>query len=146
MTLIEKITKEMVACEKEIAECDTKIKIAETERICYKNQLQMLTELLEKAKNENADTTIPEQKPAKPARKKKPASDTTDDNANPTPDEPTPAASATISMKTLSEELGVTTTVVAQTCTNLGYNDEMAKNNYFLTAEQAEKVRKLLTV
>jgi len=146
MTLIEKITKEMVACEKEIAECDTKIKIAETERICYKNQLQMLTELLEKAKNENADTTIPEQKPAKPARKKKPASDTTDNNTNSTPDEPTPAAPATISMKTLSEELGVTTTVVAQTCTNLGYNDEMAKNNYFLTAEQAEKVRKLLTV
>ena len=135
MTLVEKITKEIAACEKEIISCDTKIKIAETERTCYKNQLEMLTELLEKAQSETSEPITTETKPAKPVRKKKTSEATVSTSAETTDN------NATISMTTLSKELGVGSNVIAQTCTDLGYNEEMMKNNYLLTAEQAENVK-----
>lgn len=135
MTLIEKITKEITGCEKEIAENNTKIKVLETERNCLKNQLEMLMELLEKARNETSEPITTETKPAKPVRKKK-APETTVSTSTETTDN-----NATISMTTLSKELGVGSNVIAQTCTDLGYNEEMMKNNYLLTTEQAENVK-----
>ena len=140
MTLIEKIMNEIDICDDNIAKCEMSMKITETELNCLKSRREILNDLLVEAQNENTDVPVPEQKQAKPARKKKPASESVIDTIK-TPDKPAPSAQATISMKSLSEELNVSTSAIAQVCNQLGYNDEMITNNYHLTPEQATGIR-----
>jgi len=134
MTLIEKITKEFETCKKEIAACETEIAIMNARKDCLKDKKEMLEELLENAKNEVFDAPQAETKLPKSTRKKK-----TVDNTETSVAEGT---KPTVSMKALAEEFGVTTTSIAKICTELGYNEDMAKNNNLLTMEQAESVRR----
>lgn len=134
MTLIEKITKELETCKKEIAACDAEIAIANVRKECLKDKKEMLEELLENAQNEISDAPQVEAKLSKSTRKKKSV-----DNVGMSVAEET---KPTVSMKALAEEFGVTITSIAKICTELGYNEDMAKNNNLLTTEQAEIVRR----
>ena len=131
MTLTEKITKELASYEKELIECETTIKITAARKDCLKDTIEMLHELLEKAQNEPSQPVVEENKPVKTTRKKKTQAENTETLA----ENESPANG--LSMKDLAEKLNTSVPNIANICNSLGFNDEMAKNNYLLTEEQA---------
>ncbi len=140
MTLIEEITREIRLCNNELDELKMTIAIAKTQLKACEEKRDMLTMLLDSAQREAAKPAASEKKPLPPHKRKtsKAAADNKNDASADTDPE------AIFSMKDVAHELDVETNTVAKICTELGYNDEMIKNNYKLTAKQMTAVRDVI--
>ena len=151
MTLNEKITEKITSYEKELTDCETSIKVIQAREDCLVKTIEMLRELLNTAqKTENTQITATDKPPSKPVRKKKASAagsvcyytNSADEKitAETTLPASTAAESVSISMKEMAEKLHTTTSAIASVCTELGFNDEMVKNNYHLSEVQAAAI------
>ena len=138
MTITNQIEREIKFCETELAELKVTIAVAEAQRRSCIEKLDMLNNLLASAQNETSEQIKDDIKTAKLPRKKKTPADTTNiGNNTVTNTDP----EAIFTMKDIAHDLNVDTNTIAKTCTELGYNNEMIKNNYKLTREQMIAIR-----
>jgi len=137
MTLIEKIQKEINNCENLIAECDKDIHDLTIKKTCYTDTLEMLHEMLDKAKTDADETPI--EKPIQKAiRKKK----TAQQNEIGKADEPVKHIG--VSLTQLAKDLNTPSVELANACNQLGINDEIAHNDYLISDENAHKIKEYL--
>lgn len=144
-TLAEKIADAIKENERNLAQCDTEIAVINARKACIEDTLLTLNGLLNDAKRSETVPTVTDDKPPKPAKKKKPANnDTSADKTVAPTSETTNAPSsdnaAYVTMKAIAEKLHTTTSVIAGICNDLGFNDEISKNNYRLTDAQVDAV------
>lgn len=140
MTLMEKIETEIKLYEDLIKDCDKEIHDASIKKQCYQDALESLKEICYEARCEQPSSNITDEKPnTKTPRKKK---ITTENNNN---IEENSSNNANISMKSLAEELNKSTTEIANACNQLNLNEEIVHNNYYLTPEQAERIKNHFT-
>ena len=140
MTLMEKIEAEIKLYENLVQDCEKEIREAEIKKQCYQDALESLKEINYEARREQSsdNNTIEEKSNTKTPRKKKIATDNTDAKE-------IQSNNASISMKSLAEELNKSTTEIANACNQLNLNEEIAHNNYCLTPEQAERIKNHFT-
>lgn len=144
-TLTEKIADAIKENERNLAQCDTEIAVINARKACIEDTLLTLNVLLNDAKRSENVPTVTDNKPSKPAKKKKPANnDTSADKTVAPTSETTNAPSsdnvAYVTMKAIAEKLHTTTSDIAGICNDLGFNDEISKNNYRLTDAQVDAV------
>lgn len=144
-TLAEKIADAIKENERNLAQCDTEIAVINARKACIEDTLLTLNVLLNDAKRSENVPTVTEDKPSKPVKKKKPANndtsaDKTDAPTSKTTNAPPSDNAAYVTMKAIAEKLHTTTSNVAGICNDLGFNDEISKNNYRLTDAQVDAV------
>ena len=149
MSILEELHKEKAQCEEELQSNYADLSNIKTRIACCEEKKAMLEKLitLASAEQEKADKAKAKQTSAKPAAPRKtprvenktPVINTTESAVS----ENSPTTDS-ISTRELAERLGVATTVIAKTCTDLGFNLEMIDNKYMLTKEQRDAVAKHL--
>ena len=149
MSILEELHKEMAQCEEELQSSYADLSNIKTRIACCEEKKAMLEKfiMLASAEQEKADKAKAKQTSTKPAAPRKTPRV---ENKTPTANTAEPAVSEnntatdSISTRELAENLGVATTVIAKTCTDLGFNLEMIDNKYMLTKEQSDAVAKHL--
>lgn len=146
VSLADKIARSIEENEESLNHCMTEIAAQNARKVCLENTISTLRMLLAEAKkNETALPAIEEDKPEKPVKKKKPQTNSKPESkanneaTTAVPEQPKPAVGTP--MKEVATALNTTTSIVASICTELGFNEEMSKNNYLLTNEQVEAVK-----
>lgn len=147
VSLVDKITRSIEENEESLTHCKTEIAAQNARKVCLENTIITLRMLLADAKkNEMASPAVEETKPEKPVKKKKPQTSSkpehkasSEETKTAIPEQCKPAVGTP--MKEVAATLNTTTSIVASICTELGFNEEMSKNNYLLTNEQVDAVK-----